>query len=160
MVLREASSWAHTPESCFLSSCSQPEEGWGLALSVLLREVGVAVSGPPPPPPPSPGQNCRTPVCIPVCLWAPEQFSECSCGQCVLSWRGVEAFLRELPAQNCFSFFSAGVVLMTKKALSQIFLSRVFFFPTSPLIFSSIQAPSWRTVIIILLWETLWRGAN
>ena len=63
----------------------------------------------------------------------------------------MEAFLRELPAQNCFSLFSAGLVLMTKKALSQLFLSRVFFFPTSPLIFSSIQAPSWRTVIIILL---------
>ena len=76
----------------------------------------------------SPGQNCHTPVCTPVCLWAPEQFSECSCGQCILSWRGVEAFLRELPAQNCFSLFSAGVVLMTKKALSQLFLSRVFFF--------------------------------
>ena len=71
------------------------------------------------------------------------------------------AFLRQLPAQNCFSLFSAGIVLMTKRALSQLFLSRVvFFFPTSPLIFSSIQAPSWRTVIIILVWETLWRGAN
>lgn len=29
------------------------------------------------------------------------------------------------------------------------------------LIFSSIQAPSWRTIrILILIWETVWRGAE
>ena len=100
------------------------------AACMLLREVGVAMLGPALPlHPQSPGQNCRAPVCTPGCRWAPEQFSECSCGQRVLSWRGVEAFLRQLPAQNCFSLFSAGIVLMTKRALSQLFLSRVVFFP-------------------------------
>ena len=52
------------------------------------------------------------------------------------------AFLRQLPAQNCFSLFSAGIVLMTKRALSQLFLSRVVFFFSLPLhLFSPVYRP-------------------
>lgn len=129
----------------------------------------VGPSPTPTPPASSPQDKTAMLQSVLQSVWAPEQFSECSCGQCVLSWRGVEAFLRELPAQNCFSLFSAGVVLMTKKGLSQLFsvgfffsyLSTYFLQYTGPIVENcnynpplgdSVERGQLRNIVCWLLW--------